>query len=63
MKERIAAACRLFVIYGIPFLAISLAEKLPSMQGYDASVIFGGIAWMFGFNFLLNGKTPNDSNG
>jgi hypothetical protein len=60
MKARIAAVGRLFLIYGIPFLVISTADKLPAMVGYDVPIIVGGVAWMFGFHFLLNGKTRQD---
>jgi len=60
MKGSIAAACRLFIIYGIPFLIIGLADKLAAMQGYSSPIIFGCIAWMFAFHFLLNGGARRD---
>jgi hypothetical protein len=56
MTRRLAAAGRLFLIYGIPFGVIVIADKLSSMQGYATSIIFVCIAWMFGFHFLLNGS-------
>ena len=60
MKERLVAACRLFLIYGIPFAVIVIVDKLPNAQGYTAPVIFGCIAWMFGFYFLLNANARSD---
>ena len=60
MKGRIAAAGRLFLIYGIPFAAIVITDKMQSMQGYATPIIFVCIAWMFAFHFLLNGKTHQE---
>lgn len=60
MKGRLVAACRLLVIYGIPFAVIVIVDKLPNAQGYTGPVIFGCIAWMFGFNLVINGNARFD---
>jgi hypothetical protein len=41
-------------------LVISTADKLPAMVGYDVPIIVGGVAWMFGFHYLINGRTQRD---
>ncbi len=60
MKGRLAAACRLFFIYGIPFAVIVIVDKLPNAQGYTGPVILGSIVWMFTFHFLINGNARRD---
>ena len=60
MKGRLVAACRLVLIYGLPFAVIVIVDKLPNAQGYMGPVIFGSIAWMFGFHFLINGGAGRD---
>ena len=52
MKPSIAAAGRLFLIYGIPFLAIGLAERSPATRVYISAVVLACVAWMFALHLL-----------
>lgn len=52
MRLSIATAGRLLLIYGIPFLAIGLAERFPATRVYISAVVLACVAWMFAFHFL-----------